>query len=44
MPVRLANASGLQREQHDAGLLTFKYREILLIRLLEPAPVVGGAR
>jgi hypothetical protein len=36
----LADTSGLQREQHDAGLLTCEYRKSIFVRLLKPAPVV----
>src|SRR5277367_4919709 len=44
MPVRLANSAGLQRDQLDAGLLTFKYREIVFMCLLLCTPVIryGG--
>jgi hypothetical protein len=42
MPVRLADTSGLQREQQQAGLLTFEYRKIILARLLKRAPVKRG--
>ena len=42
MPVWLADSSGLQREQQDAGLLTFEYRKIVLVRLLKRAPVKRG--
>jgi hypothetical protein len=41
--VRLADTSGLQGEQHDAGLLTIEYRKPVLVRLLErPAVKRGG--
>src|ERR1700677_103123 len=39
MPVRFANSAGLQRERHDAGLLTLEDREIVLVRLLKFASV-----
>jgi hypothetical protein len=42
--VRLADTSGLQREHHDAGLLTLEYRKILLVRLLERTPVIRANR
>jgi hypothetical protein len=42
MPVRLADTSGLQREQQDAGRLTFEDREIVLVGLLKRAPVMRG--
>src|ERR1700749_1693338 len=35
MPVRFANAAGLQRERHDAGLFALENREVLLVRLLK---------
>jgi hypothetical protein len=42
MPARLADASDLQRQQQDAGLLAFEDREIIFVRLLKRAPVKRG--
>jgi hypothetical protein len=42
MPARLADASDLQRQQQDAGLLAFEDREIVFVRLLKRAPVKRG--
>jgi hypothetical protein len=43
MPVRLADTAGRQREHQEAGLLPLEDREVVLVGLLEPAPVMRAA-